>query len=200
MRAGRITIPPKIEINELEAMSLLGANVAELREALVSLSGSLVTEALDSGERYWKLRHPSIRDAMAIHVAGRPDLIDIYLGGVKVPELLTEVVCGDVNIAGAKVQVPANRFPVVIAKLRGINLDDYGLHYNYISFLSKRCSLAFLASWFSSNPRDFDEMTKVYSVSNFNFCLILTRLHSLGCLPETHRTSYLLRSPQDSLH
>src|ERR1700690_1553507 len=113
MRAGRISSPPKIDANEAESMSLLGANLAALVEALVILEDSLVSQSFEAGERFWKFRHPSVRDAMAVLVAARAELVDIYLAGVKISELLREVVCGDVNLPGAKVHIPNNRFNVV---------------------------------------------------------------------------------------
>jgi hypothetical protein len=118
MRAGRITMPPRIDSDEAESLSLLGANLADLIESLSSLEGSLVSQAFEAGEQFWKFRHPSVRDAMAILVAARAELVDIYLAGVKVSELLSEVVCGDVDVPGAKVHIPKSRFSAVIGLLR----------------------------------------------------------------------------------
>ena len=165
MRAGRITSPPKIDADEAQPMTLLGADLAELVEALITLEGSLVSQAYEAGEQFWKFRHPSVRDAMAMLVAARSELIDIYLAGVKVSELLREVVCGDI--------------------------DEWRWSYDFFSFLASRCSADFLAEWFKNCSEDFEKIIVTYRVSNYNFCLILARLHRLGCLSEQHRQAYL---------
>jgi hypothetical protein len=201
MRAGRVAIPLTIERDELEAISQLGANLAELREALLSLEGSLVAQVFEAGERCWKYRHPSIRDAMATHVAARPDLIDVYLGGVKAAELLREVVCGNVEVAGATVHVPASRFLAVISKLRGVGVGvgDWAFRYNLLSFLGKRCSADFLTAWFTASREDFERLVQVSSVGHYNFCFLLARLHRARCLPETDRRAYVVKATQEAI-
>ncbi|HUI05560.1 MAG TPA: hypothetical protein VL486_00995 [Verrucomicrobiae bacterium] len=199
MRAGRVGVPPRIESHETEAMELLGADLAELREALSALEGSLVAEALESGERFWKFRHPSIRDAMAILVAEQPDLLDIYLGGVKVAELFTEVVCGDVEIEGAKVRVPASRFESVISKLHTIDMTNWGQRWALSWFLSSRCSSEFLIKWFTLCTDDFDRLFHDCHISTHSLCSILARLHTAGCLPEQYRISYVSRVTEAAL-
>src|SRR5207244_12554398 len=90
---GRISNPISFERNEERAIERLGSSLAEKSEALEALAGSLVSQIVERGERFWVFRHPTIRDAMAAHVASRPELLDIYLSGVKPSELLREVVC-----------------------------------------------------------------------------------------------------------
>ena len=194
MRAGRIIIPPKIDADEAESISLLGANLADLVEALVSLEGSLVFQAFEKGERFWKFRHPSVRDAMAMLIAARAELVDIYLAGVKVSELLREVVCGDIDVPGARVHIPNNRFSAVISKIRGIDVNEWPCSYDLITFLAKRCSSDFLAVWFAGCSEDFERIVVAYPIWNHNFCLILARLHRLGCLSEQHRQAYLSKA------
>lgn len=197
MRAGRVAIPLGIEGDELEAVSQLGADQAQLREAMVALEGSLVAQTFEAGEHAWRFRHPSIRDAMAAHVAARPDLLDVYLHGVRAVELLGEVVCGNLEIAGAKVHVPCSRFEVVASKLRGIDLENWYLRYNLLPFLARRCSPDFLTVWFNACRDDFERLVEVCSVANYNFGCLLARLHRSGCLPEIHRQAYVSRAMQE---
>jgi hypothetical protein len=194
MRAGRIAIPPRIDIDEKEPMALLGADLAELVEALTSLEGSLVSQAFESGEQFWTFRHPSIRDAMAMLIAARHELVDIYLAEVKVSELLREVVCGDVYVQGAKVNIPNNRFAAVYSRIRGIDFDDWHWSYYFISFLAKRCSSDFLVGWAKACPDDYEKVVTTYRISNHHFCLILSRLHRSKALSEQHRQAYLERA------
>ena len=128
---------------------------------------------------------------MAMLVAARPELVDIYLAGVKVSELLREVVCGDVNVPGAKVHIPNNRFTSVISRIHGIDINDWRWGHDFISFLAMRCSPEFLVEWVKACPEDFEKIIAPYRISNHNFCLILARLNRLGCLSEAHRQTYL---------
>jgi hypothetical protein len=194
MRAGRISMPPRIDADEAESLSLLGTNLADLIESLSSLEGSLVSQAFEAGELFWKFRHPSIRDAMAKLVAARAELVDIYLAGVKVSELLSEVVCGDVDVPGAKVHIPKSRFPAVISKLNRIDTDNWHLRFEFISFLAKRCSSEFLADWFTACPDIFQKIVKDYPTWNHGFCLIVARLHRVGHLSEEYRQAYLAKA------
>jgi hypothetical protein len=194
MRAGRSAIPLEIEAGEVKAITQLGADLAQLRESLSALEGSLVARSFEAGEQLWKFRHPSIRDAMATYVAARPDLIDIYLGGVKAPELLKEVVCGDLKIAGAKVQVPVSRFSAVISKVRGVRIEDWDLRHTFLSFLENRSSTDFVAAWFAACRDDFERLCQVPFVWSYNFWHLLLRLHRLGCLSEAQRRVFVLKA------
>jgi hypothetical protein len=196
MRAGRVAVPLSIEGDEKDAISQLGADQGQLREALVALEGSLVAQTFEGGEHAWRFRHPSIRDAMAVHVAARPDLLDVYLHGVKAAELLREVVCGNLQVAGAKVHVPSSRFEAVVSKIRGIEMDDWFLKYNLLSFFTHRCSSDFLAVWFDNCREDFERLVQAFPVGDYNFSCLLARLHRSGRLPEMHRLAYVSKATQ----
>ena len=199
MRAGRVSVPLKIRPEEMEAMAQLGADLAQVREALLSLEGSLVAQMFEAGERAWKFRHPSIRDAMASHVATRPDLMDIYIGGARVAEILREVVCGDLEVAGAKVHVPSSRFSAIFSKLRDVDVTDWNLRHAMLSFLGSRCSSAFLVTWMKECPEDFERLVEESSVVSYNFCFLFARLQRLGCLPEHHRKAYVANATQKAI-
>jgi hypothetical protein len=191
MRAGRASIPLEIGKEEKTAMDQLGAELVQLREALATLSGSLVSVAIESGERLWKFRHPSIRDAMAAHVAARPDLIDVYLRGVKPAELLREVVCGTAEIAGAKVHVPSNRFSAVISKLCGFDVDSWSAIYSLLPFLNHRCTPDFCAIWFAECREAFERLCQNRFIWSYQYCALILRLHRIGCLPEERRQQFV---------
>ena len=133
---------------------------------------------------------------MAVHVAARPDLLDVYLHGVKAAELLREVVCGNLQVAGAKVHVPSSRFEAVVSKLRGIDVSDWFLKYNLLPFFAHRCSSDFLAVWFDKCREDFERLVQVFPVGDYNFGCLLARLHRSGRLPETHRLAFVSKTTQ----
>ena len=190
MRAGRISIPISFERNEEGAIERLGSSLAETSEALEALAGSLVSQIVERGERFWVFRHPTIRDAMAAHVASRPELLDIYLSGVKPSELLREVVCGDIEYAGAKVHVPASRFAKVIDKLRAIKLDTLSDRYTTITFFAYKCSDEFLRVWATQCSAQLETILAQMMTSH-PFASLLARLHDLKELPEKVRSAYV---------
>ena len=191
MRNGQVSIPPRIEPTETEAMALLGTDLLQLREAFLSLENNLVSRVFKNGEYFWRFRHPSIRDAMAIHVAARPDLIDIYLGGVKVEELLKEVVCGDIEFAGATVHIPISRYSLVLFKLRTNNYDKWFFVSHLLPFLCRRCSTDFLVAWLSENSSHFEELQTAWGLGSYSVCLFLSRVYKSGHLNEEYRKSFV---------
>jgi hypothetical protein len=199
MRAGRVAMPLQVEGAEFEALAQLGADQAQLREALVFLEGSLVAKTFEGGEHAWKFRHPSIRDAMADHVASRADLVDVYLHGVKASELLREVLCGDVKVAGAKVHIPSSRFRIVALKLGNLEVQDWYVRHNLLSFLNTRCSPEFLRIWFDVCYEQFEFVFRTCAVGTYSFVRLVARLHQLRCLPEQHRRSFVVRSKENLL-
>jgi hypothetical protein len=197
MRAGRIEIPPRLDEHEAEAMQILGATLRDLCNAFVSLEGSLVIQMLEHGVRSWGFRHPTIRDAMAVYVAERPELIDVYLRGAKTQELVAEVVCGDVDVEGAKVHVPGNRFLLVIAKLSLLEFSDRTtIRYTIVPFLAYRCSDEFLALWARECEQQFRAVLAGVLATSHPYALLLSRLHLLGLVPNDIRAKYVLAAAE----
>jgi molybdopterin converting factor small subunit len=190
MRAGRISIPIGFETNEREAIERLGTTLAETSEALEELNGSLVSQSVDRGERFWIFRHPTIRDAMAAHVVSLPDLVDVYLSGVKPGELLREVVCGDIEYAGAKVHIPPSRFARVIEKLKLLERDSWSDRYTMITFLAYKCSDEFLRQWATQSTAQLETVIADMTV-NHPFGSVLARLHDLQALSENTRAAFV---------
>jgi hypothetical protein len=190
MRAGRIEIPVSIWPDEKEALCLLGVDLSQVRDACRALDGTLITSAIEGGCNYWKFRHPSIRDAIGAHVAAQPDLIDIYLSGARVEDILTEVVCGEATFQGAKVHIPANRFQRLLQKLRGIEVDDFWTTYVFVSFLYHRCPASFVQMWKHENNEQFNKLfTK--ALGRYEFSHLLAVLKEKGLLEEGFRRKYV---------
>jgi len=191
MRGGQVQIPPTLEPTEIGALELVGASVAQTLDGFRALEGSLVSIALEGGEHSWKFRHPSVRDAMALHVAERPELLDIYLGGVKASELLREIVCGDQTIAGAKVYIPKSRFETVAKKIHQIKLADWSTPYKLLQFLSTRCSNEFLLIWTKLGDEQLYQLCSQFSTKHLSFCTLLSKLEYIHQLPVQIREWYV---------
>lgn len=191
MRGGKVHTPPRLEPYESEALALLGATLSQLLDGFRALEGSLVSQQVEGGEYAWKFRHPSVRDAMALHVAARPELMDIYLGGARATELVTEVVCGGELVAGAKVYIPESRFEIIAQKIGGLDLTDWNNQYRILAFLSHRCSDSFLSRWVDKNETQLLQLYSRFSVDDHSFCLLLSRLKDIGKLPTSIREQYV---------
>lgn len=183
MRGGNLTSPVELSEGETRSLSRLGANVAGTLDSLQALNGSLVT--LQRGAQpTWRFKHPTIADAVAEHVAGSLDLVDIYLAGTEPQKLIHEVTCGDADVYGAKVVIPASRYPAVIAKLDALAEPEKAY-----TFLAYRCDKAFFQEYLGSHP-DFLQDAVNGLQPQLNCCeaaLLLDRAQELSLLPNVVR-------------
>lgn len=83
------------------------------RQGSGSLEGSLIMRSLEAGENVCRFKHPTIRDAFGGLIGDGPNLMDIFLRGTRVEQLISEITCGDVGLKGVKLVVPPDRFRLV---------------------------------------------------------------------------------------
>lgn len=200
MRSGRLESPPNIDSSESKSIDLLGATLSGIVSSLSTLEGSLVQLAIEDSERFWKFRHPTVRDAMAMHVASQSHLLDVYLTGSKSTEIFAEVVCGNINIEGAKVHVPKSRYQLVNDKIRHFIIDDYYNSFRLLSFLSLRCSDDFLLQWLPKFHKKLFELFTKIPLTDARCCAFLIRLKSLGLLSENIRLEFVSNSTDQAAH
>lgn len=191
MRGGALLSPVALSNEEEEAVSLLGGSVVEVRNALVALDGSLVTQVQQGGEFSWRFKHPTIRDAFAALVAQNRELMDIYLTGTPAPQLFSEITCGDVGLKGVKVIVPQGRYAAVLRRFEDFigSKREHRTAAHY--FLARRCDKAFLADFFQRNPKFISSLnigSYLYAVSDVS---VVVRLSELGLLPESERARHV---------
>ena len=82
-----------------EALRLNNMNIQELRDAFKRADGSFVI--LDASNEY-TLRHPTIRDALATILGGDRELVDVYLSGTSLTNLLADARCVGMTVTGAR--------------------------------------------------------------------------------------------------
>ncbi len=187
MRAGALKSPLNLSTEERNALELMGGTIAGVREALKALQGSLVLLMVSGDEHLWKFKHPTIQDAFGRIIADDRELMDVYLVGTPLKTLFHEVTCGVGDIAGAKVNVPADRYETLARRIASLNLtkDDNKRSVHY--FLSYRCDKRMLAAYILENP-DFVERLHVGSyMSAVSEVRVLVRLQTFGLLPESKR-------------
>jgi hypothetical protein len=187
MRAGALKSPLSLSAQERNALELMGGSIAGVREALKALEGSLALLVVASEEHLWKFKHPTIRDAFARIIADDRELMDIYLVGTPLETLFDEVTCGVGDVAGAKVNVPADRYEPLVRRIGSLNLtkDDNRRSVHY--FLSYRCDKRMLETYVQHNPAFIGRLHVGSYLSAISEVVVLVRLQAFGLLPEEKR-------------
>jgi len=183
---GRVQSPiPSSDMLDL-VVEAFGTIPADVRDAMGSLSGSLTLLAHDHAGRYWSFKHPTIGDAFATLVSRNPELVEVYLRGVKPTVLMREVVCNAVVLRGASVAVPPQLYRVLLERLE--TQDRYSLR----TFVSYRSDSEFAALMIARRP-DLLEFLQGYGApfaedANANF---FTQLYRFGLVSEEKRLEFV---------
>lgn len=191
-----------LELNEIEsnAISKIGSSLSGCINALEVMKGNMVQNINIDDESLWKYKHPTIGDAFAKFIVNSPDMIEIYIHGSSVDQLLDHITCGDMNIKNAII-IPKKLFNLILEKLNSYKstkkyktefLSEWGAKRNLFNFLARRCSINFLKIFIEENPEILIQVSKPginldYS-PEVNLAL---RLHSLGLLPEENRKTFV---------
>ncbi len=191
MRGGWLASPVNLLPEEEAAIALLGATGADMRAALAPLDGSLLIEVQQKGQYGWRAKHPTVLDAFASLVAESRELMDIYLTGTPVRQLLSEVTCGDSGLAGVKVEVPADRYDGLIGRIEALYAERREHRDAVNTFLAYRCGAEFLQRFLERSPDFIGElsvMSYFYVVTSID---VLNKLHAVGLLPENERIKHV---------
>ena len=118
-------------------------------------------------------------------IAADRELLDIYLLGTPVDQLLQEVTCGELEVEGAKVRIPSDRFDALNGRLEifwGAHDENQG---GVKRFLAHRCSPEFIKTIRLQQRPWFLESLRVgsyfYAVPDVE---VMNKFHQLGILPE----------------
>lgn len=187
MRKG--TLPSDLTLSEREqhAVSLLGSNVGQIRTALAALSPTLLLNTEQEGESCWKFKHPSVRDAFGAFIAEDPSLRDIYLENTELRSLLAEIACGPTEIEGVKLKVPGSLYPIVLDRLKELDLSDKADFAMLVQFLRNRADGEFLKAFVSCTPKILSRLNCRSWMRYNNATMLAAKLHSFGLLPEKER-------------
>jgi hypothetical protein len=193
-KGGSLPIPlPVDDTQVMDVIAAMQSNIGEVKAALVSLDDSLLRQSSYSEGKRWQFRHPTIRDAFATDVASNPELIEIYLAGVKREQLIEEISCGDMGIEGVKLVVPSTRYSQVLTILAPKGQVN-SLTRPLISFLATRCSIEFLGRFFGSEETKEKLFEQVYGTGRYDPVLIIFgRLNLAGLLQNDMRLKVLKR-------
>lgn len=182
------TVSSPISENDLlkDVASAFGVVAANIRDALNALNGSLAILAHNEQGRYWTYKHPTIGDAFSRYVAANPEYLRYFLRGAKPETIMQEVICGDVELAGASVRVMLDSYDLLEERLRSQPI------YNLRSFVSYRADRAFAERIIRARP-DLLKSLRSFAVpvAQDPDTALLCRLHKLGLLPDELRRNFV---------
>jgi hypothetical protein len=187
MRRGRLGCNLDLTAKDKSALERLGATLSDVRQALRGLEPTLFIRTTDKNEQFWRFKHPSIRDAFGTLIADDPALSDIYLEHTPIRLLMLEVTCGGASIEGVKLRVPTGKFPLVIARLKSLNLADKADFAVLLSFLRNRCGKQFLVEFLSSVPSFVRRLEYGSWIIYDNDVRLAAKLHKYALLRERER-------------
>jgi len=187
MYGGALESPISLTNEAKKALDRLGATLADVSSALTFINGSLVKYVQSGAQSKWTFKHPTIGDAFATIVAEDPELLDIYLAGTRPEKLIEEVVCGGVQLEGAKVIVPESRYDSLIHKIEKLQPEQI------YTFLASRCNEIFLRRYLEYDTSIIKNISSPHSyLSALPQVSLLSRLHEFQLLPEEWRQNFVV--------
>jgi hypothetical protein len=190
MNGGMLPSPLQLTGTEIDALSRLGSDLPNCMVALRSLRDSLVEYVIRDGNAGWIFKHPTVADAFSDMLLGDPELMGIYLRGTPVDRLVSQVTCGDVELAGS-VEVPETYFRLVAERLSKLPSNWQNRRMTDF-FLSYRAAQTFLVLFLNENPSVMERVVKpgLY-LSAVSEVPLAIRLHKLGMLSEEQRRTFV---------
>ncbi len=189
VNAGRLPTPIVRDDAAGMVCDLFGVDVSAISNALISMKGSFVVRVDEGEQSYWTYKHPTIADAFAAHIGKNDELIELYVRGAKLPQMMREAVCGAISVKGAKVVVPAALYDTLLERFstaKGLAADDLN------RFLLRRCSDAFLKRFVGRFPKYCEKRRAPrYDATADNWVLLMLRLSQLGCLSDAARVAVI---------
>ena len=196
MRSDQLVSPINFDESEVQAITRLGSNRGGCIAALDSLRGSLVQFVEFDGEAVWRFKHPTIGDAYASLLSESPELVEVFLNGMKTEDLINQITCGDVGYENAVV-LRKSMFSTIIGRLDELTISSkykdrrlarWNARSLVLGFLARRCTKEFLEFYLDKHPELLGAVANpglyLYAVSELDVAL---RLYEFRLLPEEYR-------------
>ncbi|KPF45201.1 hypothetical protein IP87_06485 [beta proteobacterium AAP121] len=129
-----------------------GVSIAAMTQSLRQLDGSLVVRRRDGEQEYWAFWHPTFADAISAILSKRPDLVDVYIRGVRIETLLSEVVCEGSPPVQDAVMVPLSGSTQLINRLLETP-DELPINERLFYFLNRRVPESVLSELLEREPK-----------------------------------------------
>ncbi len=160
-----------------------GVSQLEIGTALDELNDTFLTLKSDQSGIVWTFKHPTIADALSEILGQRPDLVELYIRGVRLETLLSEIVCAEAQQIQDAIVVPESVSAQLIARLIETP-NDPSLNTALFGFLAKRASDHVLREIVNQDASVLSrEISHVWSVWGNPKIHTYSRLHSMGLLP-----------------
>ncbi len=167
-----------------------GVTKAAMTESLRQLDSSLVVRRKDGDMEYWAFWHPTFADAISEILSKRPDLVDVYVRGVRIETLLSEVVCEGAPRIQDAVVVPLSGAEQLVDRLLETP-DEPAANERLFAFLNRRLPIAVLKTVLERDPSIAGrkgEPPSWYQFARSEEVLLRASAHKLALLSEDVRS------------
>lgn len=182
------------------AVTALGATVAETGRAFSAIEGTFLSENVRAdGNTVWRFHHPTIREGFAASVARDISTLSVYLEGMTVEELVSQLDCGGPNQRGTLVQVPPAMYPLIAPRVPVPERREWSRGPRGW-FLQTRCSDEFLRMWADAHEDALPGMAEFGMMVDAMWePAVLSRLNEAAALPEDVRQTAVERIVEYSI-
>jgi hypothetical protein len=170
------------------AVTALGATVAETARAFSAIEGTFLSQNVRAdGNTVWRFHHPTIREGFAASVARDISTLSVYLEGMTVDELVSQLDCGGPNQRGTLVQVPPAMYQLVVPRVPVPERREWSSGPR-AWFLRTRCSDEFLRMWADTHEDALPGMAEFGMMVDVMWePAVLSRLNEAAAVPEEVR-------------
>ena len=182
------------------AVTALGATVPETARAFAAIDGTFLSQsARADGNTVWRFHHPTIREGFAASVARDISTLSVYLEGMTVDELVSELDCGGPDQRGTLVQVPPAMYQLIAPRVPLPDRREWSTGPR-AWFLRTRCSDEFLRIWAQAHHDALPSMAEFGMMMDAMWEPgVLSRLNEAAALPEDVRQSAVERIVEYSI-
>jgi hypothetical protein len=199
MHSGSLNSPVDFSKENKLTLEKMSSSVGGCLGALATLESSFVQFHHTENDSFYRFKHPTIGDAFSSLLAESQELLEVYIAGTNVRDLMRQITCGNVEVKESVV-IPKKYFDVVIHKIDEYSLSakDMGkfiqreANDRILTFLSYRCSTEFLNLYISYHPELLAHVSHpgLY-LSADNRVDLAIRLQKIGIFPEEYRKTFV---------
>jgi len=116
-----------------------GVSQVEIGDALEQLNDTFIVRKQEKTGSFWSFSHPTISDALSSILGYRNDLVELYLRGVRIGNILSDVVCENAKIIRDAIVVPESLNDLLVERLLETE-NEININRMLFSFLNSRAS------------------------------------------------------------
>ena len=116
-----------------------GVSQSDIMGSLEQIKDTFVVIKTEASNEYWSFSHPTISDALSSILGKRLDLVELYLRGVRIETILSDVTCEKAKKIRDSVVVPDSLNDLLVERLLETP-DEPHINNKLFSFLHSRAS------------------------------------------------------------